>query len=151
MGHSKAIWPFFYLIFKNVISQSPPSPSPSHSAVLAHSSVRLTSLASSNIAFLPLCPIHYLPLLPLILSHPTSIACPPFGHNVITPPSFCFIMPLIKLSLLLGQFVHIPYCFTVSKPNSTTLRPGTKLNPLMLAYLPSRCSRRHYPGSIISS
>lgn len=51
LGHRKALWPFLYLIFQYFISRSLPSPSPSHSAVLAHSSVQLIS----NSASLPLC------------------------------------------------------------------------------------------------
>lgn len=51
LGHSKSAEPFLHLFFKYFISRSLPAPSPSHSAVLAHSSVQLISTASSNSAF----------------------------------------------------------------------------------------------------
>lgn len=92
LDHSKALWPFLYLIFKYFISRSLPSPSPSHSAVLAHSSVQLIS----NSASLPLCFARCLPLLHLnhFLSSPTF---PPFGRYVITLPHLsAFIMLLTK-------------------------------------------------------
>lgn len=91
LGHCKALWPFLYLIFKYFISRSLPSPSPSHSAVLAHFSVQLISKASSNSAFFPLCSAQCLSLLASImfLSSPSPAFIPIWGcHH--TPPSPCF-------------------------------------------------------------
>lgn len=92
VGHSKAAWPFLYLIFKYSISRSLPSPSPSHSAVLAHSSVQLISTASSNSAFLPLCSARRLSLLHLNHFFIITMSCfssiRALCHH--TPPSLCF-------------------------------------------------------------
>lgn len=145
LGHCKALWPFLYLIFKYFISRSLPTPSPSHSAVLAHFSVQLISMASSNSAFLPPCSAQRLSL-PRLNHFFFTISC--FSSILAlyhhTPQSLCFIVPLIKLPF-------IPFCVTVTKPNRTTPYPSPELKPLVLAYVPSRCSRRRYPGSTTSS
>lgn len=151
LGRSEALWLVLYLIFKYVISRSLPSPSPSHSAVLAHSSVQLISMASSNSAFLPLCSALCLPppsSESFLLSQSPLSSTTLSSHSLIFPP-LLLLPPMI--SLLLGQIVLIPFCVAVTKPNSTTPYPSPELKPFVLTYVPSRCSRRHYPGTIISS
>lgn len=86
ISHREALWPFLNLICKYFISQSLPSSSPSHSAVLAHFSFQLISEAFSNSAFPPFCSAQCLSLLGL--NHFLSPLSPLFPPH---PLSFCLL------------------------------------------------------------
>lgn len=90
LGHLEALRPCLNSIFKYFISPSLPSPFPSHSAVLAHFSFQLISMAFSNSSSPPLPsppPSFCLNRLYLIL-----VSCFPSPSSIF----FAFIMALQK-------------------------------------------------------
>lgn len=108
-----SLWPFRDLIFKYFISQSPPSPSSSHSAVLAHFSCKLISIAFSNSALPPLCSAHspFFSFLSIILDHNRLLLflyLDTVSLHLHSLSLYCF-MPLMKRFL-------VPFCVNVTKP-----------------------------------
>lgn len=113
-----ALWSFLYLIVKCFISRSPPSPSPSHSAVLAHFSLQLISVTSSNSAFsvLPILSLNHFYLahqlillhLDILSSHSQSFCLNASTYIILPTSSTCSHAMLCCCLLTVSHHTPIP-------------------------------------------